>query len=184
MKFIRKTFRTIGISLILVFLFKGFIYRLAVSYTEVGTRTVIRIENQDLIAKIKSKMQDEIIGLPEVVAISRSITNESLSFTFKSTSYDPNKIFISQKANCKGYSAMFNSIANYIIEENGLSLELNSIHHIGELQVFGFDIHQLFEDSFYNDHDYNVVKNLATGESIAIDPSISDYIGVHSVNYR
>jgi len=184
MRSFRTILKIIGVSLCLVFLFRGYLYRTIVSYKDVGSRSYAKINNQHLIAIINSKQQDGVLDLSEIVSISRSVTNENLSFTFDIASNDPNKIFSTQKSNCIGYSALFNSVANYLIEENNLSHKLRATHKIGQLSVLGFDIHQFFDDPFYKDHDYNIVKNLTTGELIVIDPSLSDYCWVHSVNQR
>ena len=77
---------------------------------------------------------------------------------------------------------MFNSIANYLIRVNTLSEEIVAQHKIAQLDLLGFDLHQLSDSPFYKDHDFNVVRNRLTGESIVIDPSVSDFLSL--VEYR
>lgn len=79
---------------------------------------------------------------------------------------------------------MFNSIANHIINENKLQSELKVEHKIGKIEIFGIDIHQYFKSAFLKDHDFNEIKNLNTGKSIFIDPSLSDYLYIDRIKIK
>jgi len=86
-----------------------------------------------------------------------------------------------KKANCRGYSAMFNSIANYLIIKNNLQTEYKAEHKIGEIKFLGIDVHQYFDCPFYKDHDFNELRNLFTGEKLSIDPTVSEYLWIETV---
>ena len=116
--------------------------------------------------------------------ISNSITIEVLSFSSKRVSNDPNELIGTKQANCIGYSALFNSIANYLILKNKLDKQIESKHLIGQLGFLGLDLHQFFDDPFFRDHDFNVLRELRGGKTVFIDPSVSDYLGIDRVSSR
>ena len=105
-----------------------------------------------------------------------------MSFSSYASSNNPNLVYQTGKANCIGYSALFNSIANYLIETQKLENKYRAIHLIGRLDFLGIDLHQFFDDPFLQDHDFNGIENLENGERIYIDPSLSDYFRINYVN--
>lgn len=168
----------------MLFLFRGSLFRLVVKYRDIGPRTEFKILNRDLIGKIESKSADREVGFEDVVEIAKEIANDELSFTTGKASNNPNELLITQKANCVGYAAMFNSVANYLIRENQLQGEIKATHKIGQLYFLGINLHQFFESSFFKDHDYNEVIEIKTGKTMSIDPSVSDYLGIDRVSQK
>ncbi len=163
-------------------IFRGFVYRLSVKYNEVGTRPEIEITNERLIEKIQNASAGKRIGANEIVKIACKVTSKELRFSTSQVSHDPNQLINTHRANCVGYSAMFNSIANYLIEVNGLSDEIRAEHKIGQLEFLGFNLHSIFDDPFFSDHDFNEIKVLNTGEVISVDPSVSDYLWISRIS--
>lgn len=180
----KKILLIFGISILMMFVFRGSIFRLVVKYHDIGTRSEFQVLNGDLISKIDSKSASREIGFEEVVEIALEIANDELSFTTGRASNNPNELVITQRANCIGYAAMFNSVANYLINKNQLQGEIKVVHKIGQLYFFGINLHQFFESSFFRDHDYNEVIDIRTGKTISIDPSVSDYLGIDRVTQR
>jgi hypothetical protein len=52
---------------------------------------------------------------------------------------------------------------------------------IGKLDFWGYDLHQISNDPFYKDHDYNVITNIKTGKKIFVDPSVADCFWINRV---
>lgn len=156
------------------------------NYTSIGTREETRITNEKLISIIKLKLPDRQIKIEEIINIarSRSITVEELSFTKNQVSRNPNDLIKTNKANCIGYSSMFNSIANYLIRKNGLEGSYKSKHCIGKLELLGINLHHFFDSPFLRDHDYNEIVNLRTTKVISIDTSVSDYFKIDYVSSK
>ncbi len=152
-----------------------------INYSEIGTRKEIKITNEKLINKINKKSENRKINLGEIAKIADQITNSELKFRTKGASNNPNELINTNKANCIGYSAMFNSIANYLIRKNDLQNEIEAEHKIGELHLFGINLHQFFESQFFRDHDFNEIINHKTGERILLDPSVSDYLRIDRI---
>lgn len=180
----KKFFKILGISIIILILFRGIIYRLAINYNEIGSRQEIKITDKKLIDKIVSESKDRKIDLEEIARISDKITKSELKFTINKASSNPNELINLNRANCIGYSAMFNSIANYLIRKNSLQSEIEAEHKVGKIDFFGIDLHQFFENNFFKDHDFNEVLNQKTGERILIDPSVSDYLWIDRITKK
>ena len=51
-------------------------------------------------------------------------------------------------------------------------------HKIGHLSLLEMNLHQFFESAFFKDHDFNELNNKKTGQTISIDPSVSDYLWI------
>lgn len=177
----KKVLKIIGVLVLILILFRGTLFRWAIKYNEIGTRSEIKITNKKLIEKIESTSKNRKIDLNEVLQIADKITNEELRFTMDKASNDPNKLIDTNQANCVGYSAMFNSIVNHLIRKNKLQNEIEAKHKIGQLELFGIDLHQYLKSPFFKDHDFNEFRNKKTGEHILIDPSVSDYLWIDRV---
>lgn len=173
-----------GSLVLLLFIFRGVIFRLVINYDEIGSRPEIEITNKKLIELIESSSANKEIDLGEILEIANRITKEELKFTTKHASYNPNELIYTNQANCVGYSAMYNSVANYLISKNKLEHEIEANHKIGQLSLFGINIHKYFNSPFFKDHDFNEITKLKTGEKIFIDPSVSDVLWIREVSSR
>ncbi len=182
--FMKRFMVAVIVLLIVLTLFRGFIYRTIVKYDEIGTRSAIEISNPILLQLIESKIANKSIGFKEVIEISRDLTIEQLEFTTKDSSNDPNDLVYSKLANCIGYAAMFNSLANHLINENNLEEEIEAKHRIGKLNLLGIDLHQYFDNPFFKDHDFNDIINKSTGEIVSVDPSLCDYLMIHTISKK
>ena len=174
----KKVLKKIGIALLLILLFRGFLYRQTIHYTPIKERKSIPLTNQKIITSIQIEVKNKPLDLPTIARIATKITTSHLQFTFQKVSNNPNKIAVTGKANCVGYSAMFSSIANYLIRASKLEKQLEVKHLVGKLDFLSINLHQFFTDSFYQDHDYNVIEDKITGSTILIDPSIEDYLWI------
>lgn len=121
------------------------------------------------------------IDADKIIDIAGTITSQELVFTTQPAETNPNKLIDSQRANCIGYAAMFNAIAQYLIRQHHLEKSLEARHHIGKLTVLGVDVHAFLQNPFFLDHDFNEIKNLTTGEVFAVDPSVWDYFWIERV---
>ena len=175
-------FKYIGI--IIIILFRGFVYRLSINYSKIKIRSNITLTDKNLIKEINAQTESKILSIEEIIKLSNEITSKKLNFTFTKVSSNPNLISEMKKANCIGYSSLFNSIGNYIIRKQKLTDKYEFIHLIGELDFFGFNIHNLFDSLFFKDHDFNEIKNKLTGEKKFVDPSLRDYLRIEYVRSK
>lgn len=112
------------------------------------------------------------------------VSEEKLTFTFDKCTSDPNKLLKHPKANCVGYAAFFNSLMNYALKKKKLTHKFSCRHYVGKIYFDGNNVNTWFNDPFFRDHDFAVIHDLKTGEDIAVDPSLFDYLGVRRVQLR
>ncbi|WP_139062408.1 hypothetical protein [Aquimarina megaterium] len=137
--------------------------------------------DKNLIEKINEQTENKTLSIEEIIELSNRMTSEELNFTFDKISSNPNLVSELKKANCIGYSSLFNSIGNYIIGKQKLTDKYEFKHLVGKLDFFGLDIHKLFNSPFFKDHDFNEIKNKLTNEKIYVDPSVRDYLRIDNV---
>ena len=177
----KKAVKIIGLSILILVLFREMVFRKTIKYVEIGSRPEIEITNGKLIEKIERNSENKDFDLQEICELAADITKEELEFTTNRASNNPNELINTHQANCVGYSAMFNSIANFLIRKNKLTGEIEAKHRIGKLEIFGINLHQYFQSPFFKGHDFNEVTNKTTGERVFIDPSVSDYLLIKRV---
>lgn len=179
------------IVLVILFLFRGWIYRQIVAYQPVGDRREYQAENvllKDLLTKkdaeFFSNSTTGFAGVRQIIEAAQDMTAEKLAFEWAPCPADPNEMISTGKANCIGYAAFCALICNHFFEKAGLNDQWKAHPEIGKLYVFGVDVHPYFHSAFFKDHDFVVVENRITGERIAIDPSVYDMTGVKRVSLR
>lgn len=165
----------------LAILFKGWVYRLVVTYREIGQRQAIMLQDSGVLASIQKQQNHRTLSVEGIAEISRLETNARLRFTTGKASSDPNMAAHAGKANCVGYSALFSSIANQLSHGQHSSHSLRARHLVGRLYFLGVDMHQFFSSPFFRDHDFVEIEDTATGEKIFVDPVVSDYLGINTV---
>ncbi len=178
---LRKYIKYFGILLVLLTVFRGFLYRVSVTYSKVAIRNNITLTDKKIINEIDKHIEGKILSIEDIIKLSNKITSKKLQFTFDKVSSDPNTVAELQKANCIGYSSLFNSIGNYILNKKNLTDRYEFIHLVGKLDFFGVDLHALFNSPFFKDHDFNEIKDKQTGNKKFIDPSLRDYLRIEYI---
>ncbi len=170
------------IFMILLIAFRGLLYRTAINYTNIETRKSEVLTNQNLIDEINLLTEGKVLDIEHIIKLSNRLTSEKLKFTFQKSIGNPNKVLVTKNANCVGYAALFNAIGNHLLEKQKLTNKYEFSHLVGKLEIFDCDIHELMNDSFFNDHDYNQIRNKVTDERLFVDPSLRDYFGIERVS--
>ena len=170
-----------GLLLVLI-LFRGPIYRLSFVYHPIGSQEEIKITNQELLDIIELEYRNTEIDWQSISNIAHRITIKTLHFSTAEVSTNPNDLVQTSVTNCIGYAAMFNSIANYLINAKKLEDQMKAFHIRAHIYFLGINLHQYLDHPFLANHDINIMKNLKTNETIAIDPSLSDYLFIKKVS--
>ena len=165
-------------------MFRSPLYLFFISYDEVGKRDVYAITNKDIINCITKNKKERNLTFNEILSLSHSITNKSLYFTPEKNHLDPNLLYQSKSAHCIGYAGFFSAICNFLLIQNNLEKEWEVTHSIGEIYVLDCNIHDYFETPFFKDHDFVKISNKETNKIIAIDPTVSDYLGVQIIRVK
>jgi methionyl-tRNA synthetase len=88
-----------------------------------------------------------------------------------------------QTANCIGYAAFCATTCNELFQKNSLSGVWIARPQIGQLHLFGTNIHPYFHSAFFKDHDFVVIENKQSGMVYAVDPTVHDYLGIEFVRF-
>lgn len=181
---IKRIFFTVLIFTSVVLIYRGWFYRHVVTYKSIGLRTNYLATDDKFIDYIDSGI--DIQSHPDVVHIIKlgiSLTSSQLNFTIHKNENDPNKLFTTKKANCVGYAAFFATTCNYLFKKYNLNDSWTAIPQIGQLYFLGTNIHKYLKSPFFKDHDFVIIKNISTGEILAVDPTVSDYLCIYFIAY-
>lgn len=173
MKFLKSLFLFVVTIIILMVVFKGILFRNFVKYREVGARGIYIIEEFDK-DHFKSKNVDKIISH------CLEKTSDNLQFKLQ----NPGNFLETRKANCIGYADYFSASINQLLMNNDLQNDWKVSHKIGKIEFFGQDIHQYFTSPYFKDHDFVVIENFITGEKIAVDVTVYDYLGIDRISLK
>jgi hypothetical protein len=164
--------------------FRGWLYRHAVTYTSVGLRTNYPATDHQLIGLIdENARQATDPDIRQIIQLALSITAGQLQYTAEKNDADPNLLIHSKKAHCVGYAAFFATTCNALIKKYHLNPAWTAQPRIGQLWFLGINVHPCFQDPFFKDHDFVTIENPETGAVIAVDPTIHDYLGINWVRY-
>jgi hypothetical protein len=172
--------------ILLLVLFKGSIYRACVSYKITGRRQVSYKITAEKDEYRPFEINAGIAGSEnenEIIEPVLDTTAGLLSFTTGKCATDHFLLRHGGKTNCIGYA----DVCNFIFETE-LSKRKNSGlisgTYIAQLYIFGYNIHHLFNNPFWKDHDVVVITNTTTGKRTLLDPTLYDYTGVGIVRER
>ena len=158
---------------------------LQLSYSIIKTRQTKSLKNDSLKNVIETWLkQNEDADINDLVDFNLDLTSNQLSFTFDKCSSDPATIIKTRKANCIGYSALFCSLMNYTLLKKQLQNRYQCFHYVGKIYYAGQNINALFDDPFFKDHDFNMIKDHENKNTIAVDPSLYEYIGIKRVSLK
>ena len=177
------TIRIVLILVIVSLICRGTIFRHLVTYKSIGTRINYKIHNKEFIDYIESDNKNNT-NIKDVIKNSLSITSKRLNFTASKNNNDPNKLINSKTAHCVGYAAFFSSTCNYLLKKNNINKDWVATHHIGQIYLLNNNVHKFFKSSFFKDHDFVLITNKNTGESIAVDPTVDDYLAISFIKYN
>ena len=175
-KFLKYSF----LALLILFLTRGWIFRQLVTYNTQTERPAFSLTNEALTQSIENQQIDT--SIQSIIRRSLVFTTDNLCFTFENCDTDPNLLFASQKTNCTGYAAFFNTTCQTLLRKEKLENRFRVKHLRGKLTLLGFDLHRLTDSPFFRDHDFNVVEDLETGNKIYVDASLQDVFGIGFVS--
>ena len=184
MKFIKKSLIVILILTTVAILFRGMFYRHIVTYKSVGFRSNFSAKDKKLTDYIESSIDiKDNTDINQIIKLGLSITSNQLNFTANKNDIDPNKLITSKTAHCVGYASFFITTCKYLLKKYHLEDKWILQHQIGQLYFLGTNVHKYFNSSFLKDHDFVTIENKKTGEIIAVDPTVNDYLFIDYITY-
>jgi hypothetical protein len=169
---------TVGLS------FRGWFYRHLITYKSVGLRTSYSVTDDKLVEFINTSADKQTdLDIEQIIELGLSITSKQLNFTADKNDTDPNKLITSKTAHCVGYASFFATTCNHLLNKYNLARTWTAKPQIGQLYCFGTNIHKFFNTPFFKDHDFVIIENKTTGQTFAVDPTVSDYLLINFVTY-
>jgi len=182
----KKRIRNSIIILILIagalFLFRGSIYRITISYKEEGTCKNYKVKDKNLATYIESNIpSDKPDDIEAIIDLSQDITAKALDFSLDSREADPNKTVLLGRSNCVGYASFAAATGNYLIDKYKLGEVWQARPVKGKLFLLGYELHKKMKDKSYKDHDFVIFTNKITKKEICIDPTLYDKSGIERI---
>lgn len=107
-----------------------------------------------------------------IIKYSLNKTTTDLKFDFNSgNNIDFKNIDKIKKSHCVGYVTYFNTILKSVLEHNNIN-NYKLYHYRSEIHLHNFNIHSLFSNTKYKNHDISVL--IYRGKKYFIDPSLSE----------
>lgn len=171
---IRHLLITLLAVLILVFLFRGLLWRAFVSYEDIKIIPLQSLTDKTL--KEKIKVDTEKMDGKEIVKYCRNLTSDCLSFSMHHAEHDINKMYPQGKTHCVGCAAFFAAVCKYAFQLKEIECDIKHVR--GRIHVFGIDVHKPFRNiASLKDHDY--VRVDIGSDIITVDPSIEDVLSMN-----
>jgi hypothetical protein len=181
----KKILFVIGFLIIGLSLFLGVLFRISVKYAKIAQRDPFEINDENFKTWIdKNSPSEKITNIDEIIDLTLKLTSKRLAFTSLHSSNDPNINFKTGKANCVGYAAFFNIVCNYLLKLNNLENDFHATHLVGNIEWFGFDLHQLNKSPIFKDHDFNTIIDRKAKKKKYVDPSLYDYFWIKRVSLK
>jgi hypothetical protein len=184
MKIIKQIFLTILILTTVGILFRGWFYRQLITYKSVGIRANYSAKDKELTNYFDVRINKQTdLDIGQIVELSLSITSNKLNFIADKNDNDPNKLINTKTAHCVGYASFFSTTCNYLLKKYSLDDSWSAKPQIGQLYLLGTNIHKYFNSPFFKDHDFVTIENKKTGQILAVDPTLNDYLYIDFINY-
>jgi len=185
MKFLKRATLTLLLLALVLFLGRGWVYRQLVWYEAAGPRPIYRATNKVLIRTIEARLSEHPAAeVKDVVQLAQDITARQLMYRATRTANDPNQLVASRRAHCVGYAAFCATTCNYLFVRRHQDKVWQARPQLGRLYFLGENVNRYFSSPFFRDHDFVLIENRQTGERLAVDPTISDYLGIDEVALR
>lgn len=183
-----KTTGAVLFTLLLLFLCRGTIYRSLISYHPITERPIYYIDNeQQFLKQLVHEGYKDFVPETEqdIILKSLEITAKHFSYSLRQKQIDPNKTMSLNNGHCVAYSAYYEAVCNYLLEQHGYYTARRYAYcraYAGEIFFLGYNIHSLFHDPSFKDHDYNVIY--AGEHRYYVDPTLYDYSGIKFITVK
>lgn len=185
MKNLKRILQSILIIVLIGLVFRGSVYRKVITYKSIGERVSYSATNKTLIKYIEENtINAKDPKIEKIIDMGLSATSRLLRFTTSKNHIEPNKLINTKTANCIGYATFFSANCNYLLKKYALDNNWIAKPHKGQLYLFGINIHKYFKSAIFKDHDFVIIENKRTGEVLAVDPSINDYLYIDYVTLK
>ncbi|MBL7962828.1 MAG: hypothetical protein JNM31_03195 [Flavobacteriales bacterium] len=171
---------TLLMGLLLLWAFRGPLYRTIVSYQigEVRDRSSATYPNYRQLLQPSAAHPG---GVDEAILRALTSVAAQLHFAPRNAPSDPVVLLAGSEANCIGYAAAFTARCRFELEHLGLGDEWSVQQHRATLHLGAFNLHALTRDPFWMDHDVAVLTSRNGKDRVVVDPTLFDALGIGRV---
>ena len=173
MRIITRLFIFVLGASLLLWLFRGPIYRWSVHYRVVDERASV-----PALTNTTVKVHD----LASAIQMALDTTATRLHFSTGKVTNDPGMLIQGSPANCIGYAALCAALVKGHLANAGLGGRFSVVPVVSKLYIMEWDLHTIFRSPFWKDHDVVSITDSLTGEILLLDPTLYDVFGVARVS--
>lgn len=118
-------------------------------------------------------------GVEEYNDLIVRLISSKLNFGSEQQEINPND-FRESTAHCVGYSSLHASLLNYSFKESGYI----ATHVRGDIYLFGFQITDKLQSSFFKDHDFVRIENPSSGRFFYTDASLYEFTLISRIAFN
>jgi len=177
-----KKVLAISIALLVLFIIGYQVLERGISYKIIGYRDY----NQKLDKKHLNQLNYQFgyaydATEKDLLQFVLGITSVTLDFDMhKNSLQNPNAIIDRKSGHCKMYSYLIASSYNQLAKLNKISGNCRVAY--GHVYLYGVNLHRFSSDSFFRDHDFNVIKDNSGVH--AVDAILHDYLWIDQIRLR
>lgn len=171
-RFLRRVLLVLAGAFVLLFVFRGAMYRWAVHYEVLGQRAPITSLSLSSVPPA---------DLDRSIEFALDTTAARLHFSTGKVSADPTILINGGPANCIGYTALCAALLRGQLNAAGLGERYTVEAVVAKLYLGDLDLHTFFSSPFWKDHDVVRIIDRSDGRVILLDPTLYDAIGIGQV---
>ncbi|NET31021.1 MAG: hypothetical protein F6K19_03330 [Cyanothece sp. SIO1E1] len=177
----KRTLKIVLIAFSLLIVFRGQLFRACVAYIPLER---VQLPNKSAAFHSPAHQMYSTSSIEQQINQALYFTSQHLHFTTGSSSSDPIQLLQKPAANCIGYGNFFQHRLEYQLKSAGLASDFELQQWRGKLYFLGWDIHSLFKNPFWKDHDFNIILDKNNGKKMAVDATLHDYFRIRSVRLQ
>lgn len=159
--------------ILIIFIFRFYFFNKTVKYKVISEKKSF--------SNVSKNLTDNVL-IWNMIDESQNETARMLSFTFDKCDIDAQKLKVSHKTNCIGYSNVFSNLLKEKFIDKSVDRNWKIKHSVVEIYFLGININKLISNPFFKDHDIVVIENELSGEKIGVDATIYDYLGIGRIS--
>ena len=171
-------------GILCIIISKAMIYRTIFQYDSIAYRTLDEELGSEISEYLLARLPDSHEDITIIIEKALQVSSSHLHYKLNSKTHSVETCFLHREAHCVGYSLFFAGIMNFYIQYFHLQEEWELKHCVGQLYIGNWNIHPIFKHPSFQDHDFVTIRNIQSGEIIAVDPTLYDYSGIQTVKLR
>ena len=174
--------RKLSISILIIYslyIYRTELFNLCVTYQQTSEISVEMLTDEYWTTEVDKILSSSgYQGVEEYNDLIVKLISSKLNFGSEQKENNPND-FRESTAHCVGYSSLHASLLNYSFKKSSYI----ATHVRGDIYLFGFQLTDKLQSSFFKDHDFVRIENPASGRYFYTDASVYEFTRVSRVAF-